>query len=206
MHTKGIPNPPLDCAGGNQSISLASLRADTLSFIILLPHTWRVKTLVAGFFAKKGRFLLVHYVYTTYCVFLKFRIAKHRQRKQRAAEADASVRAGDDGLGWVGIDYRAPGEFARSAAESTVYENLLSLSCALEDRRLKGVDGVLYSMPVSDLLTFLIAAVVIRKVYRELDANQAEMSIKPATADRSGASVKCQKNSIFIQSGFTFKQ
>ena len=31
-----------------------------------------------------------------------------------------------------------------------------------------GLDGVLYSMPVSDLLTFVISAVVIRKTFQEL--------------------------------------
>ena len=31
-----------------------------------------------------------------------------------------------------------------------------------------GLDGILYSFPAADILTFLIAAVVIRKVYREL--------------------------------------
>ena len=31
-----------------------------------------------------------------------------------------------------------------------------------------GLDGVLYSMPVSDVLTFLIAAVLIGRTYREL--------------------------------------
>ena len=33
-----------------------------------------------------------------------------------------------------------------------------------------GLDGVLYSMPLSDILTFIIAAVVIVKVFRELDS------------------------------------
>ena len=33
-----------------------------------------------------------------------------------------------------------------------------------------GLDGVLYSMPVSDVLTFAISAVIIRKTYRELNA------------------------------------
>ena len=32
-----------------------------------------------------------------------------------------------------------------------------------------GLDGVLYSMPVSDILTFIIAVIVIRRTYRELD-------------------------------------
>ena len=34
-----------------------------------------------------------------------------------------------------------------------------------------GLDGVLYSMPVSDALTFLISAVIIVKTYRELNAD-----------------------------------
>ena len=33
-----------------------------------------------------------------------------------------------------------------------------------------GLDGVLYSMPVSDILTFVIAAVLICRTYRELSA------------------------------------
>lgn len=33
-----------------------------------------------------------------------------------------------------------------------------------------GLDGVLYSMPVSDMLTFLISAVVILRTYKQLDA------------------------------------
>ena len=31
-----------------------------------------------------------------------------------------------------------------------------------------GLDGVLYSMPVSDILTFVISLVIIVKTYREL--------------------------------------
>jgi Na+-driven multidrug efflux pump len=34
-----------------------------------------------------------------------------------------------------------------------------------------GLDGVLYSMPVSDVLTFIIAAVVIRMTYKELGSD-----------------------------------
>ena len=35
-----------------------------------------------------------------------------------------------------------------------------------------GLDGVLYSMPISDALTFLIAAVIICRTYKELSAKQ----------------------------------
>jgi len=37
-----------------------------------------------------------------------------------------------------------------------------------------GLDGVLYSMPVSDVLTFVISAVIIVKTYRELNAEGAK--------------------------------
>ena len=33
-----------------------------------------------------------------------------------------------------------------------------------------GLDGVLYSMPVSDILTFIISAIIIMKTDRELNA------------------------------------
>ena len=36
-----------------------------------------------------------------------------------------------------------------------------------------GLDGVLYSMPVSDILTFIISAFIIVRTYRELNAEQA---------------------------------
>ena len=32
-----------------------------------------------------------------------------------------------------------------------------------------GLDGVLYSMPVSDILTFIISAIIIVKTYQELN-------------------------------------
>lgn len=35
-----------------------------------------------------------------------------------------------------------------------------------------GLDGVLYSMPVSDILTFLISAIIIAKTYRELNEKE----------------------------------
>ena len=37
-----------------------------------------------------------------------------------------------------------------------------------------GLDGVLYSMPVSDALTFVIAAFVIRRTMRELSDSAAQ--------------------------------
>ena len=37
-----------------------------------------------------------------------------------------------------------------------------------------GLDGVLYSMPVSDILTFIISAIIIVKTYRELNVEGAQ--------------------------------
>ena len=39
-----------------------------------------------------------------------------------------------------------------------------------------GLDGVLYSMPVSDILTFIISAVIIVKTYRELNMEGAQIA------------------------------
>ena len=38
-----------------------------------------------------------------------------------------------------------------------------------------GLDGVLYSMPVSDVLTFVVAAFLICRTYQELDTEGAPL-------------------------------
>lgn len=43
-----------------------------------------------------------------------------------------------------------------------------------------GLDGVLYSMPVSDVLTFLLSAIVIMGTYKTLSSPSAEPLVKPA--------------------------
>lgn len=43
-----------------------------------------------------------------------------------------------------------------------------------------GLDGVLYSMPVSDILTFLVSAVLIIKTYRSLNVPGSEMETQQA--------------------------
>ena len=50
---------------------------------------------------------------------------------------------------------------------------IFSVGFALLLPKFFGLDGVLYSMPVSDVLTFLIAAVMIVKTYRELGDTKA---------------------------------
>ncbi|MDC7291103.1 MATE family efflux transporter [Blautia schinkii] len=57
-----------------------------------------------------------------------------------------------------------------STVISLVREVVFGVGFALLLPPVFGLNGVLYSMPVSDILTFLIAAVVIRMTYRELSA------------------------------------
>ena len=69
------------------------------------------------------------------------------------------------------------GKALASTLISLVREVVFGVGFALLLPRFFGLDGVLYSMPVSDILTFLIAAVIITRTYRELI---------PAVSDRTG--------------------
>ena len=62
------------------------------------------------------------------------------------------------------------GKAAESTFLSTVREVVFGVAFALLLPRFFGLDGVLYSMPVSDLLTFLISALIIRRTYKELQS------------------------------------
>ena len=68
------------------------------------------------------------------------------------------------------IFLQAMGKAAESTALSMVREVVFGVGFALLLPRFFGLDGVLYSMPMSDILTFLIAAYLIFKTYRELSA------------------------------------
>ena len=60
------------------------------------------------------------------------------------------------------------GKALSSTLLSMLREVVFGVGFALLLPRLFGLDGVLYSMPVSDMLTFVIAAVLILRTYREL--------------------------------------
>ena len=68
------------------------------------------------------------------------------------------------------IFLQAMGKAAESTALSMVREVVFGVGFALLLPHFFGLDGVLYSMPLSDILTFLIAAYLIFKTYRELSA------------------------------------
>jgi putative MATE family efflux protein len=60
------------------------------------------------------------------------------------------------------------GKALESTALSMVREVVFGVGLALLLPRFFGLDGVLYSMPASDILTFLIALVIIRNTYKGL--------------------------------------
>ena len=71
------------------------------------------------------------------------------------------------------IFLQAMGKAAESTALSMVREVVFGVGFALLLPRFFGLDGVLYSMPVSDVLTFVIAAGMIVKTYWELNTEGA---------------------------------
>ena len=66
------------------------------------------------------------------------------------------------------IFLQAMGKAVESTVLSMIREILFGVGLALLLPLFFGLDGVLYSMPVSDALTFVIAAFVIRQTLREL--------------------------------------
>lgn len=74
------------------------------------------------------------------------------------------------------IFLQAMGKAAASTALSMVREVVFGVGFALLLPQFLGLDGVLYSMPVSDILTFLIALVLIRRTYAELKQKEVPLS------------------------------
>ena len=70
------------------------------------------------------------------------------------------------------------GKALASTGISLVREVVFGVGFALLLPLFFGLDGVLYSMPVSDILTFVIAVVVIRFTYRELSVDSKEEDAK----------------------------
>ena len=70
------------------------------------------------------------------------------------------------------IFLQAMGKAVASTALSMLREIVFGVGFALILPRFFGLDGVLYSMPVSDILTLIASAAVICMTYRELSAEQ----------------------------------
>ena len=71
------------------------------------------------------------------------------------------------------IFLQAMGKAAAATALSMLREIVFGVGFAIVLPKFFGLSGVLYSMPVSDVLTFAVSAVLIAKTYRELNAPAA---------------------------------
>lgn len=80
------------------------------------------------------------------------------------------------------IYLQALGKALASTTISMVREIVFGVGFALILPRFFGLDGVLISMPVSDILTFIIAAVIIVRTYRELGQNSENVRGKISKA------------------------
>lgn len=70
------------------------------------------------------------------------------------------------------IYLQAMGKALESTLLSMVREVVFGVGFALLLPLFFGLDGVLYSMPLSDLLTFVVAAILIRSIYKELNGGK----------------------------------
>ena len=76
------------------------------------------------------------------------------------------------------IFLQAMGKAVESTCLSMVREIVFGVGFALILPRFFGLDGVLYSMPVSDVLTAVISAVLLIKTYRHIGQAEKEPSAK----------------------------
>ena len=74
------------------------------------------------------------------------------------------------------IFLQAMGKAAASTALSMIREVVFGVGFALLLPVFFDLDGVLYSMPVSDILTFIIAAFLILRTYKELNVKVNKLS------------------------------
>ncbi len=77
------------------------------------------------------------------------------------------------------IFLQAMGKAAASTMLSMVREIIFGVGFALLLPRFFGLDGVLYSMPVSDVMTFLISVVVVALTYKQLNGKYFRQRTKP---------------------------
>ncbi len=82
------------------------------------------------------------------------------------------------------IFLQAMGKAVASTALSMIREIVFGVGFALLLPKFFGLDGVLYSMPVSDILTALFSAAVILTTYKQLNKNRVPQSNCSADVDK----------------------
>jgi len=80
------------------------------------------------------------------------------------------------------IFLQAMGKAAASTMLSMVREIVFGVGFALLLPGFYGLNGVLYSMPVSDILTFAVSAAIIAFTYRQLNDKNEEKWLKAKRA------------------------
>ena len=83
------------------------------------------------------------------------------------------------------IFLQAMGKALESTVLSMVREIVFGVGFALLLPLIFGLDGVLYSMPLSDILTFLIALFLIIQTYRELGTEEVKKSAVSAKSAKN---------------------
>ena len=71
---------------------------------------------------------------------------------------------------------QAMGKAVASTVLSMIREVVFGVGFALLLPIFFGLDGVLYSMPLSDILTFIIAVFLIRGTYKQLKVKRGEIA------------------------------
>ena len=90
-------------------------------------------------------------------------------RNDRVKELFTKLLTAEAAVGAIAlVIVQAMGKAAESTALSMIREIVFGVGFALLLPRFFGLDGVLYSMPLSDILTFIIAVYLIIKTYGEL--------------------------------------
>ena len=69
------------------------------------------------------------------------------------------------------------GKAVESTALSMIREIVFGVGFAVILPRFFGLDGVLYSMPVSDILTFVVALFLIIRTYKQLSEDKREQHV-----------------------------
>ena len=70
------------------------------------------------------------------------------------------------------------GKAVESTALSMIREIVFGVGFAVILPLFFGLDGVLYSMPVSDILTFVVTLFLIIRTYKELSLRQTKISLE----------------------------
>ena len=91
-----------------------------------------------------------------------------------------AVMIGDGCCAFVSLNLGKgePGKAVESTALSMIREIVFGVGFALILPIFFGLDGVLYSMPVSDILTFAVALFLIMRTYKELSPQHTSIRIE----------------------------